>query len=173
MNQVKSHPNENTAQLLWTAFILMFFMIQAVIWTIAITVTATDTSHTVVADYDELALKWDEVKKMQQASAELGWTCEINVGETADVLGNRNLTLKLKDRNGQPLENISLELTAFHRAHAAKPFHLSFTQVDSVTFSTILPVKKYGKWQFSGKAFNDDQLYLIEQTLPIKKSAGR
>lgn len=173
MSKASAHPNEKTAQFLWTVFILMFFVIQAVIWTIAITVTATDSSHAVVADYDEMALKWDEVKRMQNESASLGWKCEIVIGDTADVLGNRNLTLTLNDSNQSPVKDVTVELTAFHCAHAANKLPLTMTETEPGVFSAVLPVKKFGRWQFDGKAFNEHQLYLIDQELKINRSPGR
>ena len=67
---------EKTAQLMWTGFILGFFVIQAIIWIIAISITARDASHAVVAGYDEKALKWDDQKALSAASVLMsGFSC--------------------------------------------------------------------------------------------------
>lgn len=168
-----THPNEKLAQFAWTGFILMFFMIQAVIWTIAITVTARDSSHAVVSGYDELALKWDEVKQLQQDSAKLGWECEISVAENGDVIGNRTLTFQLNDRQGKPIEAAQIDLTAFHRAHASKKRPLTVVAAGGGTYTATLLVNKSGKWQFSGQATCMGDQFLIEQTINIDKTTGR
>ncbi len=60
---------EKTAQFLWTGFILMFFVLQAILWTVAITLTTGDKSHAVIASYDARALNWDEEVAQRNASA--------------------------------------------------------------------------------------------------------
>ena len=40
MNTCELEQKEKTAQLVWTGFILMFFFVQAIIWIVAITLTA-------------------------------------------------------------------------------------------------------------------------------------
>ena len=72
---------EKTAQFVWTGFILLFFVIQAIVWTVAISITTRDPSHAVVAGYDEKALNWDDEKALRLASANLGWQAEIVIDD--------------------------------------------------------------------------------------------
>jgi hypothetical protein len=161
---------ELKAQLLWTALILMFFLIQGVIWTVAIGMTAQDKSHAVVAHYDEQALNWDEVKQQRQASEALGWQANIQVGETSDVQGNRVITLSLKDENQVPLENAAIELVAFHRARAAEPQNVLLNSVAPGVYSGNILVQKSGRWQFSGSAKSEEHQLLIEQLINLNSN---
>ena len=69
--QATLQQKEKTAQFLWTGFILMFFVIQAIVWIVAITLTANDKSHAVLPNYDERALKWNEEVALRAASEKL------------------------------------------------------------------------------------------------------
>lgn len=172
MHQPIPHPQEKTAQLVWTAFILMFFVLQAILWTFAISMTAGDSSHAVVAGYDEQALRWDEVKKLQQSSDILGWHCILNVDSSADIHENRVVTLQLLDRENGPVSNASMNVKAFHRGAAAEVQLLKFKEVASGVYSTSVRISKFGKWRFSGSATVGDSNFLIEQQTEVTTPTG-
>ena len=85
MNEIQAtlQQKEKTAQFLWTGFILMFFVIQAIVWIIAITLTSNDKSHAVLPDYDQRALNWNEQVKVRAASEKLGWQSRLSIDETS------------------------------------------------------------------------------------------
>jgi nitrogen fixation protein FixH len=157
---------------MWTALILMFFMLQAILWTVAISVTSRDASHTVVAGYDEQAFRWDEVKKMRNESAALGWDAEIHIDSMDDTRGNRVITLSLKDQNQAPLENAKIEIDAYHRGRAAEKQSLTFKPVGPGVYSTTLNVPNSGQWQFTGIAKSNDQQFFIEQRIALDSNRG-
>ena len=159
---------EKSAQLMWTGFILMFFLIQAVIWTVAISATANDRSHVVVAGYDEKALMWDEEKALRAASVRLGWRAEISVSSGGDIYGIRNVTIKLQDANQTPIEKATLELTAFHRARAADRQQIEVSELSHGVYSGMIRIQKSGPWQFDGIAKKGDDTLLISERQSIK-----
>ena len=126
---------EKTAQFVWTGFIVMFFVVQGIVWTIAITLTANDKSHAVVAGYDEKALRSDEEVALRAASKQLGWRTELLIDAAADVRDVHAITLKLADAKGQPLAGAAVQLTAFHRALAGDPQLLTLSEVRAGTYS--------------------------------------
>ncbi len=153
---------ENVAQLKWVVFILMFFLIQAVIWTIAISITATDQSHAVVSGYDQKALNWDERKRVIQKSKALGWNVQVNVDSQTDIFKNRTVSLVLNDRLGAPINKASIDVRAFHRGRAAEVQEVQFKQVGPGVYSANLKIDRSGNWQFSGEAMLDQDRYLID-----------
>ncbi|MEL7498971.1 MAG: FixH family protein [Planctomycetota bacterium] len=155
---------EKFAQLIWTGGILGFFMIQAIIWTVAITLTANDKSHAVVADYDSRALNWDEEIARRDASARLGWVAQIHIDSTGNLRGERNLTVELVNREGHAIENAKLEVNTFHKAMAAVPQTMTFKEINPGVYATTIVVRKPGNWQFAGTASNDESTFLIEET---------
>lgn len=162
MNTAIMHPGEKKAQYLWTAFILMFFLIQAIIWTVAISITSGDRSHTVVAGYDEQALRWDDVKAMQQASKALGWNCHLTIDPQTGPLGNRSVTIQLSDRDGVALTGVSVQCDAYHRGSAADVQRLELVETDPGIYWSPIQIDKAGRWRFSGTAVRDESKMLIE-----------
>ena len=160
-------PKERSAQLLWTTIILMFFSIQAIIWTVAISITANDSSHAVVAGYDEQALSWDEVKKARQLSDHLGWLAQISVDSTGDIRGNRGLTVQVKDRDGNSIPNANVQLRAFHRGAAGEPQLVAFDEIGPGVYASTIRVNRFGKWCFAGTVTVDEDVLLIDQTVIV------
>ncbi len=171
MNQSIAIENkEKTAQLMWTGFILIFFIVQAIIWMVAISITIRDPSHAVVAGYDEKALKWDEEKVQNLASANLGWQAEILIDSTADILGNHAITVRLDDREHSPVKDAKFEFRAFHRALAGQPQPILLSEINDGVYAGQIQIRKSGLWQFEGVAQKGDDTFLIDQRLSLEVS---
>jgi len=163
MNSILIQQKEKSAQLMWTGFILAFFLIQAIIWTVAISITSRDNSHAVVAGYDEQALRWDEQQELVRASQLLGWTSTIAIESSGDIRGNRTITLKLAGRDGALIENATVELRAFHRGQAAEVQHIHFSEIEPGTYTGSVQIRRAGHWQFSGIGSVGEDQFLIEE----------
>ena len=162
--------NELTSQWLWTLFILMFFSIQAVIWTVAISITATDRSHAVVSGYDEKGLIWDEIKSAQVASERLGWTVEIRPDSKPDLKGNRRLVVAIEGGDGKPLQGVVFELDVYHRAYAADKQSVELIETEPGQYCGTFQSRKPGKWVFEGQATWQHQVKLIHETHRIPET---
>jgi nitrogen fixation protein FixH len=169
MNTTTLHPHERTYQLIWTGIILSFFLIQAVIWTVAFSITANDRSHVVLADYDQKSLNWDKEQAVRRASLALGWQSVLTVDTTGDIRGNRVLTLTLHDRAGQPVDVAAIDLSAFHRGQAADVQQLRLKRIGPGEYATTVRVRKSGQWQFTGSVRNEDDEFLVDERLVLAK----
>jgi nitrogen fixation protein FixH len=154
---------EATAKFVWTAIILSFFLIQAIIWVVAITLTANDKSHAVVAGYDERALNWDDEVALRTASKKLGWRSELTIDSASDIRGIHNITLKLQDSDESPVANASVQLTVFHRAFAGDPQKITFAEISDGVYEGKIRIRNSGRWQFTGSAQADDATFLIDE----------
>lgn len=161
---------ERTAQVLWTAFVLMFFFLQAILWTVAITMTAGDKSHTVVAGYDEQALQWDEVKQLRAASKRLGWKSDLKIDSASDIHGDRVVTLCLNDEIETPIKGAAIQVKAYHRGRAAEKQMLDLKAVAPGVYSGTVRVQNSGQWQFTGTATVGENQYLIDQRIRLKSN---
>jgi nitrogen fixation protein FixH len=164
---------EITAQFAWTGFILAFFLIQAIIWIVAITYTLGDVSHAVVSGYDEQALRWDEIKSMRNASASLGWLCAIEVSDVSNIRGIRRVTCSLKDRAGQPVADANVKVQAFHVGRAGDKQRLQMVEVEPGIYESQVRIRRTGNWQFSGRAHRADAIFLIDQRLFVAMKENR
>jgi nitrogen fixation protein FixH len=169
INTSPTKKRELTAQLAWTAFILLFFVVQAILWTVAISVTSQDASHAVVTDYDQQALHWDAVKQRRTASQALGWSATASFGDTADVRGIREVTIKLIDDQNKPIKHAEVDVRVFHRGHAANVQTLKLTHVADGCYRAKIPVRHDGWWVFDGVAKVGDKEYLISTSIQIKR----
>ena len=161
---------EKSAQLLWTAFILMFFLIQAVIWTVAISLTAGDKSHMILANYDERALNWDDEVAKRHASDKLGWQAEFHFDASGDVQSYHVLSLTIQGPDEQPVSNASVQLTCFHRAYAALPQEITLKEVGLGVYSGKIRVTRSGRWQVEGTATQNENVLLINQQIDLTAS---
>ena len=159
---------EKRAQYAWTAAIVGFFLIQGILWAVAISLTASDQSHAVVEDYDQLGLNWEQEKQLQLASKRLGWQAIIAVDEKGDIRRNHPLTLSISDKNGRPISRAAIKLKAFHRGRAANPQMLEFKESEPGQYVSTLRLNRDGRWQFDGRATLGDFVYLIDQEIRLK-----
>ncbi len=172
MNTVELQRKEKTAQLAWTGFILLFFLIQAVIWIVAISVTANDNSHAVVQGYDQRALQWDQSRTVQLASDALGWDARLLVDQASDIHGNRVVSLAVNDANGEPVQQAATELQAFHCGRAAEVQQLPLQEIGPGVYSGKIQVRRPGHWQFQGTLIRGDEKFLFKERQEIQ-IAGR
>lgn len=159
---------ERKAQWMWTGFILVFFLVQACLWTVAITYTANDPSHAVVADYDTKALAWDQQKELRQASAQLGWNATVEASSSQAIPEWRPITLTLTDSRGEPVTGASVSLAAFHRGRAGRRQSLDLAEVGPGQYHGTLHVLYFGNWQLEGTADRGDEHFLVQLQIPIE-----
>ncbi len=163
MNASSIEHREKTAQYLWTGFILLFFVIQAIIWAIAITYTANDKSHAVVAGYDEQQSNWNDQVAARADSAKTGWQFELNVDPAGDIRKHHPLQLRLADSGNQPVSGARLQLEAFHVGRAGEPQTLELQETQRGVYSGSLKLGRNGHWQFTGAATRGKARFLIDE----------
>ena len=163
MNSIELQRKEKTAQLAWTGFILFFFLIQAIIWIIAISITANDSSHAVVSGYDQRALQWDQSRAVQLASEALGWEAQLLVDQTSDIHGNRIVNLKVHDRQDSPVEQAEAELQAFHCGRASEVQQIALQEIGSGVYSGQVQIRRPGNWQFVGTLVRGDEKFVFNE----------
>ena len=161
---------EKNSQMVWTGLILMFFLIQAVIWTVAFCLTASDQSHSVVSGYDEKALKWDEEKALRIASEKLGWQAKLKIDSTGDIHNMHLMNIELNDPDDLPIEEATIRLLAFHRSRSSVKQTIELMETSAGIYSGKIKVDKSGLWQFEGSAIKDDKTFLINQRQHLKVS---
>ncbi len=172
MNPSIEHANEKLSQMLWTAFILMFFAMQAIIWTIAVSITSHDNSHSIVAGYERQAFRWDEVKSAQMSSDQLGWHSQLTISGDADIHCNRTLTLRISDENDRPIANAQVALKVFHRGTAAIVQDLTLEESETGRYQSSIHIHRAGKWCIQGTAIVNDDVYQIDQTIDAASSGN-
>lgn len=160
---------EATARLLWTGGIIGFFLIQAILWAVAITLTSQDPSHAVLESYDQRALNWDSWQEAQRASRALGWSSRLEVSSTAQVDGRRDVFLQLTDRSGSPLAGATATLRVFHRARAGEARTVSLEEVAPGSFVGDFPAQHSGIWTMELTALKGGERYFQEFRMELDR----
>lgn len=172
MTTVKIEQQERVAQFVWMGFILAFFGLQAVLWTCAIALTSGDSSHSVIANYDQQALMWDETRAAQRASDSLGWEVAISIGSKADVMSGRVVEFSVLDSSGDPIEGAVFDLKAFHCAKSAlvQPIEV-ISSADGVYIGKIR-ANQSGLWEISGEITRGSDVRLVKRRIKINAPVG-
>lgn len=143
---------EALAQMLWTGGIIGFFLIQAIIWAVAIAITHSDPSHAVIADRDERIGSWQRRREVQVANERLGWQTVVEVVPAAAVGGQRQVQIRLQDPAGKPVLAEQLEVTGYHRARVTEKQSLPLEAVEPGVWRVTADLKRAGWWRFEGQA---------------------
>ena len=159
---------EATARLLWTGGIIGFFIIQAILWAVAITLTSQDPSHAVLDGYDERALNWDSWQESRRASEALGWSSKLEISEKAQVNGRRSLILQLSDRDGSALSGAHVSLRVFHRARAGEAKTIRLEEATPGNYVGDLQAQLSGFWTLELTALKGEQRYFKEFRMELE-----
>jgi len=175
------HPNERSTQLLWMGFIIMFFMLQAILWTVAILFTMNDSSHAIIPNYEQKAVHWDQSQTALRASEALGIRSTLSVDADPDLRGVRTVRLKLLDAEHKPVAANTISLKAFHVGRAAEVQEIVLVKSENLDagvdgkseadddFTGSVLIDKTGHWSITGSVLVDSDLYFIDQRVFIEK----
>ena len=151
---------ERRARRRWTAFIVGFFVVQAILWVFALRFVHDDPSHAVVEDYDRLALSWDQQRARLDASAALGWNAAIDFEAGS-------LEVQLTDRDAQAVQADRVVATVFHQAAAAHRQQIELVAAGPGLFVGPSPVDRAGKWRVEIDARRGGDVFLDTQVREV------
>ncbi len=160
---------EALAQMLWTGGIIGFFVIQAIIWAIAIMFTHNDPSHAVIADLDERTGSWDRRREAQTASDLLGCQTVIEVAPKADGQGTdgqttKEVQIRFMDQAGKPVIVEQLEVIGFHRSRVTERKQLALEPIEPGVWRVAEEMQQAGWWRFEGQASLGSDEYQFRTT---------
>lgn len=121
------------------------------------------SSFAVETDYDRKALNWDETARQQRHNADLGWDLRL------DELNSTQVTARLHDRQGRPLEGATVEAVAFHHAHAASKLTGSFAALDGTpgVYVATMAIERPGLWEFQFTVTRGSETFTRSFTLTL------
>jgi nitrogen fixation protein FixH len=128
-----------------------------------------DPSFSVEPDYYEKSLRWDERLAQDRRNSELGWTLAIATRPGPPPEGGIELTARLADRSGAPLEGATVTLEAFHNARASDVLALALEDVGEGSYGARLLARRPGLWEFRFVVRRDGEVFtrtLVEDVWP-------
>ena len=112
----------------WPAAVVALLVFQVAVCGTVIFFSNSDPAFAVEPNYYRKAVAWDEHAARQRASKALGWTAALVVSTVADVRGEREVMLLLRDQDGAPLNTARASAECFHRARGRDRIELQFEE---------------------------------------------
>jgi nitrogen fixation protein FixH len=120
-------------------------------------VASRDASFSVEPDYYRKALDWDRTMAQEAANRALGWTATVD--EAAPAARGRRLVLRLRDRDGEPVDGAEVTLEARHGARAADVVHGRLVDVGQGRYAAELLLARAGLWELRVRAERGAQVF--------------
>jgi len=168
-------PEERTAErraaLKWGAIIVGILGTSFTVGMVMLYVSASDPSFAVEPEYYDQALNWDEHAEQRRVNAELDWRIEIQEqpGFTAGV---RTLTVTLTDRDGNPIEEATVGVIAFHNARSANRFEFPMIPAGAGVFTAEQPLTRAGHWEFRFTVVAPETTFTETQAVQLQPLDG-
>jgi nitrogen fixation protein FixH len=151
----------------WPVFIIALLVAGAGANIALMVIAARDPSFAVEPDYYQKALRWDEAMTQEYKNAALGWSVEAGV-DSATRSGPTSIVLKVSDRDGAPVEDASVRVTAFHNARASQIVAATLAPSRGGHYSALLPLDRPGLWELRVRVQQGDHIFTqtIAQDVP-------
>jgi len=172
LNSTEIQQKEQLARFLWVSFILLFFAIQAIIWTIAILMTSNDPSHAVVRDFDTRSALPPSRAERTGFNRALGWATSLKVRlapahPSSPGQRHAEVELSLKNKNGLPIELPCVDLSVFHCAWAANVQQIKLHPQQPGVYRGEMRVDHSGQWQFDGNISHENAIYYLNERVSL------
>jgi nitrogen fixation protein FixH len=157
----------------WPIIIIALLGCHVLLMVTVAAIAVRDPSFTVLPNYYQKALNWDEDQARRIESAKLGWSVKVEPATTVSPLGARSIKFLLRDKDGQPVDGATLGVSYYHHAHAGELAEVDLKQVAAGEFEARLPMRQTGFWQFEISATTADHSFSTSLTRFVETEAIR
>lgn len=137
--------------LFWPILLTSLISIHVVSVVVMVIVATHDRSFAIEPDWYLKGLNYERTSRQQRDNTRLGWSVQLDVGEPLAGTHRRNVTCKVLDREGKPVENATVDLLAFAHLHASpaidRPPNLLLPR-KSGEYAATLNFEDPGMWEF-------------------------
>jgi nitrogen fixation protein FixH len=150
----------------WWPFFIIALLVGGAGANVALMVIATrDPSFAVEPDYYRKALRWDDVMAQERENAALGWSVEVGADSATRPT---RIALRVSDRDGAPVEDATVQVTAFHNARASQIVAATLAPARGGRYSAPLPLDRPGLWELRVRVVQGDRIFTqtIAQDFP-------
>lgn len=126
----------------------------------AVTIATRDKSFIVLPNYYQKALEWDQRKSALAAADKLGWERRITLGDFDASHQTRLIRIEMVDRNRQPLEGLSISITAAPEKHPDRFQTLQLTSQSPGSYVGHLKVTQTDVWSVDIDAKRGNEHYV-------------
>lgn len=161
---------ERKARLIWATVIIGLLATQICMSLFAVFMATHTESLSIVPDYYNKAMDWDDEQNILKASEKLNWQTDIQAGPEIDIYGNRVLSIRVSDEDGKAIELDSISIDLFHHAHAGNIFQPELEKVTDGFYQTKVKLPYYGLWEIRVEADRGKNQYVNSFEIQIPES---
>jgi len=99
--------------LFWPIFLAGLITTHIVSVVVMVIVATHDRSFAIEPDWYQKGLHYEQTAQQQQENGRLGWSVQFDVGQPLAGTNRRDVSCKVLDRAGKPVENATIDLVAF------------------------------------------------------------
>jgi nitrogen fixation protein FixH len=134
--------------LFWPIFLASLISIHIVSVVVMVTVATRDRSFAVEPDAYQKGLHYEQTAQQQRENVRLGWSVQLDVGRPLLGTNRRELSCKILDRTGQPVENAKVDLVAFAHLRASNRTSSVLLPRGAGQYGNTLACEDPGIWEF-------------------------
>lgn len=134
-------------------------------------IAVRDPSFSVLPNYYQKALNWDQSQAAKRESAKLGWTIRIEPATTIDPLGQRSVKFILRDGDDCAISDAKLNLTYYHHSRASDTKSVALIESAPGEFVAKLPMRMSGFYQFELSAETKGACFATSVTQYVETEA--
>lgn len=169
MNEPTPHekPSAGLSWMIWPGIVVGLLVGQLTASFIAAALALGDPAQVVEPDYYGKALRWEQTQAELRNSEQLGWAAVWEIAPAADLVGQREATLRLNDAAGQSITDATVEVFFYHHAVSGdRKAHL-LPHVDGGAYAAVLPMRRDGTWQMNLRVTRDATVFVNEQAISV------
>lgn len=133
---------------LWPGMVFGLIGLNVSVVALTLYLAHSDASFAVEPDYYQKALAWDESARLAARSADLGWNAALEVSASG-AAREPWISLRLTDRQGAPVADAKVEVTAFASARASERRRIDLREISPGIYSAALTGARAGAWEFA------------------------
>lgn len=158
--------------LVWPLIVPGLLLAHVIFCCVTVYFAVSDPTFATEPNYYRKALNWDATAAQRSASAQLGWNVELAVASQETAEHQRDIRLRLVDRDGSPIAGVQAVAEVFPHARANERATLRFSAQDATNFIAPLRVERPGVWEVRITATAADRTFATTQLIDIAPAVG-
>lgn len=138
---------ERKARRFWVSIIVGLLGLQVIGGAVAIYLATSDPSVAVIPNYYQAGLDWDVKRRNMNRMKTLGWTTSVLVDAEDVDLGQRMVTIQVRNSQGAPVSQVRVAAQLFHHARGMEIHRMIFDETAPGDYVAISRLTQPGLWQ--------------------------
>jgi len=132
----------------WPIFLVSLISIHILSVVVMGIVAMHDSSFAIEPDWYQQGLHYEQTVEQQRENTRLGWSVQLDVGQPLTGTNRRNVSCRVLDREGKPVENATIDLVSFAHLRASNRTSSILLPHSRGEYAGTLDCEDPGMWEF-------------------------